>query len=278
MIGSSKFNNYFISTILFAACAACSSPEEQLQSDLRRQNQKGEFIYRKSDEYFFVLKPPKQQEPPVYPWEKHHPKGMKAITKDYFRCKGSSLSPERLVEEEGGIKRYRDCGGSDKHGLPLRQGKEFIYPILIELLNHIQSKTGKPVIVTSGHRCPEHNSYVDSGKENFYSKHMMGAEVSFYVQGLEEDPYSIVLAILGFYADASPEYRQFLRYDKSTNVRTQPWYNKEIFVKIFDKDEGRNLDNRHPYPYISIQVRFDRDLSEKVIFNWDQAHKNYLRK
>ena len=32
------------------------------------------------------------------------------------------------------------------------------------------------------------------------------------------------------------------------NVLIPPWYNKEILIKLFKKNEGRDLDNRHPYP------------------------------
>ena len=66
--------------------------------------------------------------------------------------------------------------------------------------------------------------------------------------------------------------------NQDTGILTAPWYNKEIFIKLYKKKEGRNFDNRHPYPYISIQVRFDTELNERVIYSWDKAYKNYLRK
>ena len=112
---------------------------------------------------------------------------------------------------------------------------------------------------------------------------MIGAEVSFYVQGLENAPQTIVNLLMDFYKDNpkyknSKEYTEFLRYEKgNSNVSIPPWYNKEVFIKIFNKSEGRNYDNRHPYPYISIQVRHDRDINEKVTYSWDLATKNYLR-
>ena len=31
---------------------------------------------------------------------------------------------------------------------------------------------------------------------------------------------------------------------------TIPWFNKEIFIKLYRKSEGRDGDNRHPYPYL----------------------------
>jgi len=80
-----------------------------------------------------------------------------------------------------------------------------------------------------------------------------------------------------YYADESDEYRHFQRYTKSdTDVSTQPWYNKEVFIKMYKADEGRDFDNRHPYPYIRIQVRYDRKERKRVTFNWDVAEKNTL--
>lgn len=274
----------YINIILSLLLTACSSSDRQTESELKKQNQLGEYIYRKSDESFFALNTPKPKEQPPYPWEKAQKSGLRKITKDYFRCNGSSLNPERVIQEGNEIKRYTDCGGNDKHGLPMENGKEFVYPILIDLLNDIQQKTGKRVIITSGHRCPEHNLYVDPSKENQYSKHMIGAEVSFYVQGYEEKPQQIVELIKDYYHNTPAyknnlAYQQFQRYTKdNTNVRTEPWLNKEIFIKIFQKDEGRNFDNRHPYPYISLQVRYDKEKNEPVTYSWPKAYKNYLRK
>lgn len=274
----------YIKFVCILLLSACSSSDQQTESALKKQNQKGEYIYRKDGEFFFAVSDPKPREKFPYPWQKTQKNGLRKITKDYFRCNGSSLNPEKVVQEGSEIKRYSDCGGSDKHGLPMDGDKEFIYPILIDLLNHIQDKTGKRVIITSGHRCPIHNTYVDPSKENQYSKHMIGAEVSFYVQGFEEKPMQIIQIIKDYYLKDPAykndlAYQQLQRYQKeNTNVRTQPWLNKEIFVKLFEKDEGRNFDNRHPYPYISLQVRFDKQKNEAVTYSWPKANKNYLRK
>lgn len=273
----------FLFCLLTLLSFSCSSPQEQAQDKLRAHNLKGEYIYRVHDEHFFSVRPPEKTMIENYPWDKSKSENYSYITKEFFRCKGSSLNPTRVIHKDEETIHYIDCGGSEKHSLPLRDRKEFIYPILLELLNHIQTKTGKKVVITSGHRCPDHNAYVDSSKENQYSKHMIGAEVSFYVQGMENHPEIIIQHVVDFYKDAQrykgqKEHELFLRYEKEDrNVSTPPWYNKEIFVKLFKKDEGRNFDNRHPYAYISIQVRFDRDLQEKVIYTWEKAHRNYHR-
>ncbi|MBA3958296.1 MAG: hypothetical protein H0X51_07900 [Parachlamydiaceae bacterium] len=271
----------FIAITAIGGLLSCSS--EDTSSGFGGQHQKGEYVYRTHEESFFKIAPPQPQTPSPYPWEKGSSKNYLKITKEFFRCKGSNLNPARIVQEKDEMVRYYDCGGSDKHSLPLRGGKEFIYPIFIDLLNYIQAQTEKRVVITSGHRCPEHNSYVDPTPGNRFSKHMVGAEVSFYVQGLENQPERILKLLQEYYKKTSKyqmkkEYVDFQRYEKEdVTTAMSPWYNKEIFVKIFNKKEGRNFDNRHPYPYLSIQVRFDEDTKEKVIYTWDKANHNYLR-
>lgn len=263
---------------LLLLLTGCAAKDEEAET-LRKLNQKGEFIYRKHDEFLFVASLPTSVPQEPYPWEKGLVGNFPKITKEFFRCKGSNLNPVHIVQQKEEIARFYDCGGSEKHSLPLRDNKEFIYPILIDLLNYIQAKTNKRVVITSGYRCPEHNTYVDSTPENQFSKHQIGAEVSFYVQGLEDRPHTIVNLIKTFYADhPKKDFQEFKTYDKPANTSTPPIMNKEIFIKIFKKSEGRNFDNRHPYPYISLQVRFDRDRNEKVIYTWPAANNNYLRR
>lgn len=167
--------------------------------------------------------------------------------------------------------------------MPLRAQQEFIYSILIDLLNEIQIKTGRRVVITCGHCCPEHSLYLDASPINQTSKHLIGAEVDFYVEGLEKEPEKVVEIILAFYREqlkykGLKEFQEFKRYEKGeTNVTLLPWYNKEIFVKIFNETEGRDFDNRHPYPYVSIQVRYDWDLKEKVVYSWEKAFRQFYR-
>lgn len=270
--------------LILLLCSACSSSEESTEEKMRRLNQKGEYIYRHHDEYLFSVDPPLKKTQELYPWETGNHGKFPRITKEFFRCKGTSLNPVHIVQTQGKeTARYYDCGGGQRHSLPLKDSKEFIYPVLIDILNHIQNKSGKRVVITSGHRCPEHNTYVDASTENQASKHLIGAEVSFYVQGMENSPETIVKMILDYYKETAKyqnmkDYQEFQRYEKEdTNVKIRPWYNKEVFVKIFSKNEGRNFDNRHPYPYLSIQVRYDWDTKEKVQYSWDKAFNNFLR-
>ncbi len=101
------------------------------------------------------------------------------ITKDFFRCKGNPLNPQRIENKDLNTKVYLDCEGSAKHGLSLINSKEGVYPILIDLLNYIQRKTNKKVVITCGFRCPKHNEYADILNNAKSSKHMIGAEVDF---------------------------------------------------------------------------------------------------
>lgn len=265
--------------LLLSLLAGCSSKKQEEP----KKNLYGEHIFRHSNEHFFTPPPPEPFTRAPYPWEKQDVGGFPRITKEFFRCKGNPLHPVAILKREGKEPfYYRDCRGGQRHGLPMRAEKEFIYPCLIDLLNYLQEKTNHRVIITCGHRCVEHNSYADQSKQNWGSKHMLGAEVDFYVEGMQEQPESLISLIQEYYAKTPPfqsdkSYTQFQRYEKGDlNVSTPPWYNKEILIKLYLKNEGRDFDNQHPYPYIGIQVRHDRDLNQRVIFEKAQA-ENYLR-
>ncbi|MCB1112828.1 MAG: hypothetical protein H7A37_09760 [Chlamydiales bacterium] len=262
----------------------CCGDADHFSTAEKKRPPKGEYLYRLSNEHTFSLQSPIVQQRRQYPWEDGTIGHLSKITKEHFRCNGSRLNPERTITNDGQTTTLYDCGGSERHSLPMVEDKEHIYPILIDLANYIQQETKKKVVITCGHRCPEHNTYADPSKTNRYSKHMIGAEASFYVQGLESDPHAVVQLIIDYYSK-HPDYKydtaytNFQRYDKDdTNVTTPPWYNKEIFIKLFKNDEGRDFDNRHPFPYISLQVRYDRETQSRVIYSWDKAHRNITRR
>jgi hypothetical protein len=268
-------------SLLTLFLTGCSSDDHASLTG-SRSNLKGEYIYRRHNEYL-VLEPITLADRPLYPWESgdvgRHPK----ITKEFFRCKGSNLNPVNLVQKEKELLRYYDCGGGHRHSLPLKDQKEFMYPILIDLMNYLQNKTGNRVVITCGHCCPDHNLYLNPSSSNQASKHLLGAEVDFYVQNLEDRPLQVLELIKEYYQE-NPKYKglkdfeQFTLYEKDdTNVSTPPCHNKEIFIKVFKKEEGRDFDNRHPYPYLSIQVRYDWDLGERVVYSWDKAFHNLHR-
>lgn len=251
--------------------------EQSEREKVRRLNCKGEPIYRSRDEVFYALVSPQHAPRSPYPWESET--NLPRITKEFFRCKGSPLNPE--IVDAADSSPLADCPGCTRHGLPIIRGKEMVYPILIDLLNYVQKKTGKRVIITCGHRCPPHNSYADPSKENRISKHQIGAEVDFYVQGMEERPQEIVGILMQYFQENSAykkdkEAQEFRRLPTS-ELATEPWMNKDILIKMFQKNEGRDGDNRHPHPYLSIQVRYDREGKEKVNYSWAKAHQGYPR-
>lgn len=269
---------------LFLLLGGCSGMEHSEQEKLRRVNAKGEFINRNHDESHYAIATPKYRIREKYPWEMAYVGNHPKITKEHFRCKGSSINPPHIDHKDPARPAsYFDCGGFQKHSLPLRNEKEYVYPILLDLLNYVQAKTGCKVIVTCGHRCPVHNSYADNSISNQSSKHMIGAEVDFYIQGLEHKPEEVVKLLMLYYREMTcyqgdPQYQEFKRLEKGgSNVSILPWFNKEILIKLFTKNEGRDFDNRHPYPYLSLQVRFDRELNEKVLCDWKKAFKGYQR-
>lgn len=252
--------------------------EQSEREKVRRLNCKAELIYRNHDDLSYPIAPPVPTPRASYPWESET--NLPRITKEFFRCKGSPLNPP-LVDTSDPSKPLplSDCEGCSRHGLPIIHGKEGVYPILVDLLNYLQKKTGKRVVITCGHRCPLHNAYADPSKENRVSKHQIGAEVDFYVQGMEERPQEVVGLLMQYFQE-NPLYKndkeslEFKRFEK-TELAIQPWMNREVFIKLYQKGEGRDADNRHPHPYLCIQVRYDALSRERVVYDWAKANKNY---
>lgn len=256
-------------TLFFPSC-------NQREKKMKQENLKAEYIFRRAEDVLFIPEAPLPNEPMSYSWQDRYDDTLPKITKDFFRCKGDPLNPVITQKREGKeALYYRDCIGSDRHSLPLKNDKEFIYPCLIEILNYLQQKTHKRVVITSGHRCPQHNSYCDFSPANWSSKHMIGAEVSFFIEGMENDPNAIVELIQLYYKENFNNLASFSRYEQGS-LTTRPWFNKEIFIKLYLPHEGRNCDNRHSHPYLSIQVRWDRELNTSIQFDSKQA-QNYLR-
>ncbi|MEZ5315115.1 MAG: hypothetical protein R3E91_02750 [Chlamydiales bacterium] len=263
----------YLVLFLLLFLANCTNQEKKI----RQQNLRGEFLTRHHNEYFFIPYPPQPLTRERYPWENKSIGGFPRITKEFFSCKGNPLNPVVVKKREGKDPLYyRDCKGGKRHGLPLKKGQEFIYPCLIKLLNYIQEKTEKRVVITTGHRCPTHNIYCDQSSYNWDSKHMIGAEVDFYVEGMEENAQKVIALIMRYYQEKDPK-EEFARYScEKLNVSTPSWYNKEIFIKYYLAHEGRDFDNQHPYPYISIQMRYYEEDHTRVTFSQEQA-ENYLR-
>jgi hypothetical protein len=261
-------------------CLSCFDVKQAQKEQLKQQNARKDRIHRLSHERHYLEEPLLAQNRDPYPWELGYTGLHPPVTKECFRCKGSGKNPCKI--KEGG-KEIQDCKGVQGHSLPINGKKEFVYPILIDLLNYLQQKTNCPVVITCGHRCPDHHAYVDSSIYNMHSKHMIGAEVDFYLLGMEEKYQEVIDLIFRYYKETEcykgrSEYENFVRLDSvKVDVTTAPWYNKEILIKLYQKGEGRDAENQHPYPYLSLQVRFDREKNEKVTYSWDRAFHGYMR-
>ena len=125
---------------------------------------------------------------------------------------------------------------------------------MIELLNAIQAETGKEGHVTSGHRCPDHHAYVDPASFNKGAKHMIGAQVSFYVQGAEDHPEAIIALLMEFYKK-NPRYRgiaafeEFKRDDKhEADISTPPWFNRKFSLNYIREEKAGILISAIPIP------------------------------
>ncbi len=270
------FSLTFVALILLSSCRG--SLEETEYQKIRSANRMEKNVSRKSSNHLIAFFSEEIPQKDAYPWQKIDELKHPFITKEFFRCKGDKEHPSYLKADE----RIFDCNGFERHSLPLKDDKEFVYPVLISLLNHLQKTLNAPVTVTCGHRCPQHNRYCDTSVFNSTSKHMIGAEVDFLVQGYEKKPEEVIDAIMSFYKqkeyEGKEKYQSFQRYQKNDlNVSTPPWYNQEVFIKLYLAHEGRDYDNNHTLPYVSIQVRYDSQSNQRVTYTWQQAFYSYLR-
>jgi len=258
---------------------SCSGLEKAQQAKIRKINEVKDPILRRSDEYYFASASPKKKEQEKYPWEERYVGSFNKITKESFRCRGSSAHSDRKIINSDGVEEsLTDCEGLGSHSLPVRDGEEFIYETLINLLNYLQREHRKRVIITSGYRCPVHNRYCNHARTNLTSKHQIGAEVDFYIDGMQTSPEEVVKKIMQYYQDDEPPYQQFRKMVKERNgVEYTTWYNKEIFININDYRISNDLDNNFPHPYITIELRIDRETETKIDYTWHQATNGYMR-
>ncbi|MCI5052382.1 MAG: D-Ala-D-Ala carboxypeptidase family metallohydrolase [Simkaniaceae bacterium] len=246
-------NSALLKTLFSLLLVGCSRMEESEREKVRELNMHSEPIYRHADERLFPTFTLNHTPRDPYPWEqdRHLPR----ITKDYFRCRGDYRRKEIIKRNHlGNPYALIECRA---HSLPIRSEREFIYPALISALNSLQKRLQKKVVITSGHRCPFHNRYIGAPGN---SKHLVGAEVDFYVEGYEKRPGVVIQALT--------EEGGFLR-----NGNT--WSNRDLAIHLVPSGEGRSLDNDHPYPYISLEVL--REEGKRVLYNWHRAHSGYHR-
>ena len=256
----------FIFPLLLLGCSGLEKSETQ---KVRKANAVQEPIYRLSSERYAKMDKGAPVVRQRYPWETAIVGNFPLVTKEFFRCKGSMSHPDR--------DKVRDCGGIDQHSLPLRNNEEFVYPALLEILNYVQASLKKRVVVTCGHRCPVHNTYADPSRAAKSSKHMVGAEVDFYVEGTQFAPYDVIKAIMEYY-HTNERTRDLLPYTHFSQMKQSGWMNREVVIRLYDQDKGRDFDNQHEYPYISIELRHDFERKRPIHFNWNDAHQALLKR
>src|SRR4051812_27330602 len=100
----------------------CSSSSSPSSSSLP----KGEYLFRRYDESLVQVESMAAIKRKSYPWEEDWQCCYPKITKDFFRCRGSSLNPVHFAQKGKEVVRFYDCGGAQKHSLPLRDQKEYI--------------------------------------------------------------------------------------------------------------------------------------------------------
>lgn len=252
--------------ILALLLTSCSSATDRQECKRRKNNRVEEKIYRLSDEYFYVKDDAILVERDLYPWETKS--SFSKITISDFRCRGSEKNQKLSIGKEI----ISDCNGLHDHGLPYKNGKEFVYPVLVEILNFVQEATGRQVIVLSGHRCPIHHKYVTSGRGRL-SKHMIGARADFYLKGYKVAGEQILKTIESFYKEESSEYRHFFSIQKKDGGLI--YKNKEI--KLYLNSEKNLLIDKIDEQVITIEVCYDREENQEVVLDWDKAYRGYIR-
>ncbi|MCF7806751.1 MAG: hypothetical protein K9M07_00185 [Simkaniaceae bacterium] len=264
------FTHIVIIALIFVGCRGLEKSEKE---KICKANAIDEPIYRLSDETCITVEPGHSRLRERYPWEERLVGDFPAITKEFFRCKGSHSHSDIVL----GDKVFRDCGGIETHSLPIQDRDEFVYPILLNLLNYVQAQMKRQVVVVCAHRCPLHQAYATHSSEKKISKHMMGAEVDFYVNGAEDKPYEAVKYLMQYYRDdpdvlEKKPFTQFFEASSSQNG-VSSWMNREIIIRIHHSQGEEDLDHPTTHPFITIELRYDRISGKRVDFNWNQAHQ-----
>lgn len=252
---------------LVSLLASCSDTKSHVEKRRMKNNQTEEKIYRHSTEYYYKKEPFTLVKKDPYPWENESP--FPKITINSLRCRGDRSHP--ILKHLQG--EFEDCNGMYEHGLPYVDHEEFVYPVLLTLLNKVQNVFNKQVVVVSGHRCPKHHLYITLGSSKL-SKYMIGARVDFTVIGMEDQGELIIEKIKEFYSEDEEKFCHFKKEVDSTG--TVIWSNQEI--RLFITKEGEhNVIDKKKHPVVTIDVCFDRKKNEPVYLDWNQAYSGYIR-
>lgn len=199
----------------------------------------------------FILPYELPQKSPTYPWNTCHPRFL-SLTKYSFQCSGTN--------PEADIPLHQKCLGTLHHGLPLVNGKEYIYPRLIDLLNFLQKENKEKIIVIRGHICPKIFSLLDTQEQ--HEKYLIGAMVKVSSQ-------------INWEKNLSPLVKKF--YDKKKEE--DPLYEIENspYAITFINQEFKFI--IHPSSLtniMEIEVLYDKEKDSPIKFT-EKDIQNYLR-
>jgi hypothetical protein len=257
-------------TFLLLGLCACSGLEKSEQDKIKKMHALSEPILRFSQEKLYTLKFPEQKVRERYSWENTTAHHFPKITKEAFRCKGAGHPQLKMSRENVAL---FDCQGPDKHSLPIVEDKEAVYPALLEILNGIQDHLKRKVVVTAGHRCYQHQTYLLGTTSGAITKYLIGAQVDFLVEGVSLLHHSVIDCLQDYYNKTFGGDKEYVLEKSAAGV----WQNKEIALRYVAKHEGRNEDNSHEYPYFSLELKYDRSLDKKIQLNPQHAMKCYYR-
>lgn len=152
------------------------------------------------------------------------------------RCTGGE------VRLPGGQLR-RDCHKGRRPAIPMASA-------ILRLMEKLRCRVGDKVVVTSGYRSPAHNAYLWAwvaarrpGRNSVSrrSRHTGGGAVDFYVKGYSHPRLIKLARMLKQWAGKLPKPLRGSR--------------ESIWVRVYRKEEGREPDNLHPFPYIHLELR-----------------------
>jgi hypothetical protein len=257
-------------TLLLLSLFGCSGLEKSEQDKIKKMHALSEPILRFSQEKLHTLKFPEQKVRERYSWENTTAHHFPKITKEAFRCKGAGHPKPKISRENVAL---FDCQGPDRHSLPIVDDKEAVYPALLEILNSLQDHLKRKVVVTAGHRCHMHQTYLLGTTSGAITKYLIGAQVDFLVEGMSLLNQSVIDCLQDYYHKIYGSNKEYVLEKLASGV----WQNKEIALRYVAKHEGRNEDNSHDYPYFSLELKYDRNLDKKIQLNPQQAMSCYYR-
>lgn len=202
----------------------------------------------------------------TYPWEISLPCGIESITINDFRCKGSVSHKKKASKGRSTSVYIMDCN-SESHSLPLRGGKEYVFPVLIDMCNYVQQELKSCVKIAAGHRCDAHSRYQLASLRNVGSRHRACALVTLYVENCSDTPEKVVDSIASFLA--SDCYKRDNIFKTSCKYIHQGTKNARLTSKEFDvgiASQEALQDSEHlsaPY-YITIKVLYDYEAKSSV--------------